>query len=329
MKAPERHLEAVAYEPDARQGPEPLIDERRLMKAALLYADRIEMFTVTRLVKRNYPPYFHHLPGASAQILATIGDRLAGRPDQWQHASNRDLKVIELGLAELRIAADAGVLILPSREDVESQDVVWNPDRVPVVSQWTADVWARRRYDSANPADRDLEPLWEGALASTLLSELEGFPDASIDELLDVRERLAGPRIRFRAAMASAARELAGADERPNEVAAVVQDLRVRVIEPSLLEIREALTALDARSTLLRLAGDTKVTTAAASATLSMTVAAGGAAAWVAALLQAAAGAPIASALAQEVSFRDSVRARVRARPYWMLHEIARTLRRG
>ena len=91
----------------------------------------------------------------------------------------------------------------------------------------------------------------EVGLAQALVVSLESFPMADMDVVLDVRERLKPTLSRFRAAMASAAKEL---DELPTDwnFAAAVEELRIRSIAPALQDIEDELDQLDARHTLLR-----------------------------------------------------------------------------
>lgn len=83
----------------------------------------------------------------------------------------------------------------------------WDPPVVPVASTpGLPNPLSWRTRSEADP-----QRAWEGALSALLLAQLEGFPDASMDVILDVRERIAASRHRFRAAIAKTADELATA----------------------------------------------------------------------------------------------------------------------
>jgi hypothetical protein len=82
----------------------------------------------------------------------------------------------------------------------------------------------------------------ETALAARLLAELPAFPYADMADVLDVRERLAEPRTRFRAAMAAAGRDLADVPAR--EFAAAADAYRRENVEVAMLSIEEELEEL-------------------------------------------------------------------------------------
>ena len=67
----------------------------------------------------------------------------------------------------------------------------------------------------------------EGAIAGDLIGELELFPDADMDTVLDVRERLKTARVHLRAATRAAAEELRNVpkDQPPDAVAGVRRKL--------------------------------------------------------------------------------------------------------
>jgi hypothetical protein len=110
-----------------------------------------------------------------------------------------------------------------------------------------------RAYHVARSLAGDIAsaPIRNIGMAQTLIVSLESFPMASMDVILDVRERLRPALVRFRAAIADAAKEL---DELPADVgfAAAMEDLRVRKVGPALQEIQEELEETGARPTLLR-----------------------------------------------------------------------------
>ncbi len=87
--------------------------------------------------------------------------------------------------------------------------------------------------------------------ASRLICSIPCFPDATVDELLDVRELVAGQMERFRAAVADAADEL-DADLPDRAFDRAISDVQGRLVEPALEELRESLKETGALPTLLR-----------------------------------------------------------------------------
>lgn len=79
-------------------------------------------------------------------------------------------------------------------------------------------------------------------LASGLLSALPAFPRASVPEIIDIREELRDPLIRFRAAVSSMATTIDAASFEP-DFGPEVNDLFHREVAPALLEIKEAIQA--------------------------------------------------------------------------------------
>jgi hypothetical protein len=101
--------------------------------------------------------------------------------------------------------------------------------------------------------DVALEGAREIAVANTLIASLDAFPHASMDVILDVRERLADALMRFRVAVDAMSRETGDIPSGPGFEAEVRRLYRIRV-EPALLEIRELLTEMDALPSLARAA---------------------------------------------------------------------------
>ena len=165
----------------------------------------------------------------------------------------------------------------------------------------------------------------EGAIATKLLGQLPAFPNASIDVILDVRERLVGPRTHFRAAIAQTARDLTAAEESGEDIEGMVRELRTTTIDPALQEIEDTLRTLKARPTLLRVGSD-PITGIVA--TLAIAAGAGGGLATLEALVGGAVGAPLAAAV-KELGHHRNTKADLRARPYWMLREANDRLSRG
>lgn len=110
----------------------------------------------------------------------------------------------------------------------------------------------RPTVEAAGVTPAEMAPANEVALAARMIVDrVEAFPDATMDVVLDVRDRLEGPLVRFRAALAKAAAELdtTGFDDKFEREA---QSLYRREVEPALQELRESLSDLGAHATLRR-----------------------------------------------------------------------------
>lgn len=78
----------------------------------------------------------------------------------------------------------------------------------------------------------------EASAASMLMEELPAFPHATVQEILDIREELRTPLIRFRAAVIEIERSLASAAH-DEDFRAEVADLYRAKVAPALLELSE------------------------------------------------------------------------------------------
>ena len=156
-------------------------------------------------------------------------------------------------------------------------------------------------------------------LASHLLGELPVFPHADVADLIDVRERLAEPRLRFRAAMAAAGRELA--DTPPEEFAAAADAYAREHVGPAALDMREQLREMGAFATLLRAVKEPWAVPTVASLAVATAMLDPG-------TVVAIGGSATAIALtAREMLTRRGIRARVAQQPFWYLREVDRELR--
>jgi hypothetical protein len=77
-------------------------------------------------------------------------------------------------------------------------------------------------------------------LAASMLADIPSFPTASVDEILDIRSRVAPQLGRFRAAVADLEEEL-NADVGGDDFAAEVEDLKLRRVAPELEDLKESL----------------------------------------------------------------------------------------
>lgn len=172
---------------------------------------------------------------------------------------------------ELKRAVSSGAVILRSLED-DASDPVRHADAVAEefedilndsldASSGMYPLFDEVAWLSVGPVvrrsgltPRELAPANEAALATRfIVDQVEAYADARIDELLDVRDRLTDPLIRFRAAMAKASHEI----ESTGFDAAFERETRAlfrREVEPALQELREGVVDLGLRATLRRAA---------------------------------------------------------------------------
>jgi len=97
----------------------------------------------------------------------------------------------------------------------------------------------------------DAKAAAEPHLATAFIARMESFPDARMDDLLDVRRELGGPLIHFRSAVAGMAREMS---ETPldEEFGRAADALYREKVAPAILEIRELEEERGYRHQLLR-----------------------------------------------------------------------------
>jgi hypothetical protein len=158
----------------------------------------------------------------------------------------------------------------------------------------------------------------EIALATTLLGELPAFPDASVDVLLDVRDRLSTARVQFRSVMAGAAERFA--EVQAEDMEAEISAFRREEVDEALLRISETLHELGAVGTLARVVR--QKTTLPAIAALSV----GAATISPAAILAAVVSGGVGAVAGEEWGARRELRQEASTMPYWYLHEVSRRL---
>ncbi len=250
------------------------------------------------------------------------------------YARRKDIPAAPLVSAahDLQLAARAGIVdfdLLDAQRtyDMDAEDLV--PETIErlfdaVVAMATKPgelypLFDDRAYTIADlvAGDPSPAPIKQVGLANALIVSLQSFPMASMDVVLDVRERLKPSLTRFRAAMADATKELQGlpTDE---GFAAAVDDLRARKIAPALQEIDEDLEALGARPTLLR--GWPK----AATGTIGLAAAAAVKAPELAQLAPMLAGASVA--FTTELSKRERFKRQRERNQFFFLHAAERYL---
>jgi hypothetical protein len=305
-------------------------DERRLLRAAMLYADKLlpvwlgiglsmagavgDPIRITESNRRRYRSSPNELPPVPtdaqwerAKARHVLGKRLMNVSTSVELTEAAE-RLVEEAASELRPMLASGAIYIPEAPFLDSYDAG------PVADLVSSNLRFVRRRSGI-----------EAALAASLLGQLEAFPDASINDLLDVRERLAGPRVLFQAAIADAVAELTIEGTDAQSSAAAISRIQDRVVAPALQVMQQELDALRVRRTLLRLSSDkSAVAAAAASASLALGSPLGNSS--LIAALHAALVAPVAASLASEGEFRAGLRAELATRPFWMLHEANRLL---
>jgi hypothetical protein len=171
----------------------------------------------------------------------------------------------------------------------------------------------------------------EAGIAGRLIDGLETFPDADMDVILDVRERLRDPLVRFRSALARASTEFASAawDE---GFSGEVDDFYRRHVGPALLDVRERLNELGARQTLLRLTASKTALPAVAVATAATLglAAIGGMHADLPHLLYGVPGlVAVAADSTTEVLHRGDVHATAKHNPFYFLYQANEAMGMG
>ena len=278
-----------------------------------------------------------------------LGHRPTAEGEEWLQRFAEELAIVErlredfiarqlsaAGGAELQSAVDAGhVQLRPIPGDVTdpirySAEVAEHLEEVfeealdataPTYPLFDVMAWLSLRptVQTQSLTPSQMAPANEVALAARLIvDELEAFPDAAMSDVLDVRDRLSGPLIRFRGALAKAAGEMesTGFDAVFEREA---QALYRREVAPALEELREGFIDLGARETLRR-AGE--------GAVAALGIAAAGALTF--SKLIAAALVPVGASGGLELKHRREVREAERANNYFFLWRADELLaRRG
>jgi hypothetical protein len=165
----------------------------------------------------------------------------------------------------------------------------------------------------------------EAGIAGRLIGDLDAFPDAEMDVILDVRESLKDPLVRFRSALAEASTEFASASWE-QDFAREVDDLYRRRVAPALLEVREGLEVLGAKQTLLRLAAR-KDTAVAAGATIAVAATAALGHVDLPEVIYGIATPAVVAAAASEATERGAAHRAGEANAFYFLYQAERELR--
>jgi hypothetical protein len=205
----------------------------RLLKVGLLYADRVTVATPMGYLEDDDPADRNFEQFQTAIFTDVVSLNYLNRSDAlldpargslFEHASDR-------GMAEgiRRLFAD------PS-----AYPLLTDPRRV----------LRRLLADEAVP-DASFLGARHIRLAGELIADLEAFPNADIDVVLDVRDRLERPLASFRSAVSEFSGELKEMPGTP-AFAAEVRALFLRRVQPEINALHESIHSMGAREALMR-----------------------------------------------------------------------------
>ena len=159
--------------------------------------------------------------------------------------------------------------------------------------------------------------------ASALMSRLPTFPDATVDELLDIRTELADPLAEFRSAMVSIANGFTS-EAWEKDFVDEVRDAWVAQVSPAVQAIE--LAVRDNRS-LLTMAAN--FGGAANAAVPGLAIVAAGLAGHAGAVAELGGGISVAAPLLNALKDRTSNAREIRMRPFYFLYKVHQKLGRG
>jgi hypothetical protein len=172
------------------------------------------------------------------------------------------------------------------------------------------------------PPEGDGRSRWaEGVVTAELLAGLSAFPDADVDVLLDLRDRLRPARRRFTSLVAEIA-----AQSQDNEAETVAAEAR-RALGDAADEIDQRLDDLGAKATLLRVAGN-PASSATVGSGLALATTGFDGLPTIVGLLHAIVGAGVVTVAANEALKRRELRQEIRSSPIWILYDAERKARR-
>lgn len=279
----------------------------RLTRASLLWSDVVvyNAFDTTKSSERS----LKIVAGATRDQRSFEVERSQSLADLTESQFSQHTGEVGQGVRDFVSALRAGIVVSNAFETPFSVDVL------PVFD-------ARPRSELS---DARRQRAVEGGLAAALVASLPAFPDARLDTLLDIRDRLAPARRLFRSAIADLAEHVtADLEAGAHEVDALAAARR-RVVDPARAEIESELSSLRAWPTLLRVASD-RVALAGTGTAVSLAV---GGPRLLAPALATLGGVGPVSAVLRELSARNERRREVSVRPYWLLHTADSRLRRA
>lgn len=287
---------SIVTSPKSQPGGPILHRDVELTKAALLYADEVELVSpgaamlgsVAALAEGGIPalielfeslddetlgslnqgkpmadnfremlPLLPLMMDPDVAKLAGIEDEVQGFSSQLEEAQAQLAEVAETlissaGADELIPALDSGLLTLDTAgvEAADTDAMVQNfsgiiqqrlrdPQRKVLFDAETAYLAQALVDEAGGDHGPGLRRAGQAAVGSGLISRLPAFPNARMDELLDLRTDLAGPLTRYRASTLDLSANLNPA--LGAELEAQVDDLWTAKVAPALLEIEETL----------------------------------------------------------------------------------------
>jgi hypothetical protein len=221
------------------QGEPNLTNELRLVKAALLYGDGVNLVS-PKLVcvpedGSNRKLFWPRLVGTEA--LSEIAELARA-----VHVGA--LEIDDLGLYSDGFRSVGPPMLLRNDPEAAAHLADWlstvvgpSAETYPMFDGQVADLFRDAAKDGF-VAPRGAHAATEPSLAANFIGRMRTFPDAPIDEILDVRRELADPLVRFRSAVAALARQM---EETPMDTAfgRTVDALYRETVAPALLEIDE------------------------------------------------------------------------------------------
>lgn len=263
---------------------------------------------------------------ASGLDLGELDAKLSEATQSLKSASDEQLE--DTGLRQLDRAIEAGIIAIhPVEIDDELagyrtqlESFLNAPNAYPVFDEKLGQLVASMVNAGAiTAAPRALSRGTQTATADRLLANLPTFPGATIDEVLDIRDLLRPPLVRFRAEMIKVTAEL-----RLNALDADFDEAAVELWYGRVAPELEALDELVSSNRLTQTYGATgvKVGGPAVASTLVVGLTSGS---WTAAALGGLVGVA-GGAFARAAEARAEARSREQGSPYYFLHAANRSL---
>jgi hypothetical protein len=193
----------------------------------------------------------HAMAASTRGAFEQYAEELRSRPEVVELHRARDAGVLELDglgldgvpLFSDEVLRDAGIPHASHSEQYATELVARmvgfigpSESTYPLLDSQMIDLV--RELDVATGSKTDAPSATEPHLATSFIGRMESFPDAVMDEILDVRRELNAPLVRFRSAVAGMAREM---EETPLDrgFARAADALYRERVAPALLEISE------------------------------------------------------------------------------------------
>jgi hypothetical protein len=265
-----------------------------------------------------------HLDRGSRDVIAKL-DEMLEQAGAGELAHALELGVVDLHGLGIEQADENNLIdvVIEALGDVLAESVGVAARTFPLFDNEAGDLMRAMVAEGKVVEPRAARSNEVGA-AGRLIAGLDAFPHAAMDDLLDVRRRLARPLVRFRGALAKVASEFESAawdDDFEREV----DDLYRREVAPAVLEVDETLDELGARPTLLRVASS-KESVAAMATGLGLAAASALGYADLPAVVYGTPGAPLLAAGADEALHRRDIRRSTAQNSFYFLYAANRPL---